>query len=134
MEENKNINTENKENMDIEVSIPLNEKITIENTKNSNSIKINIESSEIENQSSTIENQNNNNNEEDEYDLKNDYKFQSILQFVNLFQEILNLDSQISPTELEFSIKHTEIDPLCINILSKLLMKRETRDNIKIKK
>ena len=127
MEENKNINTENKENMDIEVSIPLNEKITIENTKNSNSIKINIESSEIENQSSTIENQNNNNNEEDEYDLKNDYKFQSILQFVNLFQEILNLDSQISPTELEFSIKHTEIDPLCINILSKLLMKRETK-------
>ena len=62
--------------------------------------------------------------EEDKYDLNRDYNFLSILQFVNLFHKVLGL-STISTTELEFSLLHTDIDPLCGNILSKLLLKKE---------
>ena len=63
-------------------------------------------------------------NEEDNYDLNKDYNFLSILQFVNLFHKVLGL-SPISTTELEFSLLHTDIDPLCCNVLSKLLQKKE---------
>ena len=62
--------------------------------------------------------------EEDKYNLNRDYNFLSILQFVNLFHKVLGL-STISTTELEFSLLHTDIDPLCCNILSKLLLKKE---------
>ena len=62
--------------------------------------------------------------EEEKYDLNKDYNFLSILQFVNLFHKVLGLSS-ISTTELEFSLLHTDIDPLCCNILSKLLLKKE---------
>ena len=62
--------------------------------------------------------------EEDNYDLNKDYNFLSILQFVNLFHKVLGL-SPISTTELEFSLLHTDIDPLCCNVLSKLLQKKE---------
>ena len=63
-------------------------------------------------------------NEEEKYDLNKDYNFLSILQFVNLFNKVLGL-SPISSTELEFSLLHTDIDPLCCNVLSKLLQKKE---------
>ena len=62
--------------------------------------------------------------EEEKYDLNKDYNFLSILQFVNLFHKVLGL-STISTTELEFSLLHTDIDRLCCNILSKLLLKKE---------
>ena len=62
--------------------------------------------------------------EEEQYDLNKDYNFLTILQFVNLFHKVLNL-SPISSTELEFSLLHTDIDPLCCNVLSKLLQKKE---------
>lgn len=62
--------------------------------------------------------------EEEKYDLNKDYNFLSILQFVNLFNKVLGL-SPISTTELEFSLLHTDIDLLCCNILSKLLLKKE---------
>ena len=62
--------------------------------------------------------------EEEKYDLNKDYNFLSILQFVNLFHKVLGL-SPISTTELEFSLLHTDIDKLCCNILSKLLLKKE---------
>ena len=62
--------------------------------------------------------------EEEKYDLNKDYNFLSILQFVNLFHKVLGL-SPISTTEFEFSLLHTDIDPLCCNILSKLLLKKE---------
>ena len=62
--------------------------------------------------------------EEEKYDLNKDFNFLSILQFVNLFHKVLGL-SPISTTELEFSLLHTDIDPLCCNILSKLLLKKE---------
>ena len=62
--------------------------------------------------------------EEEKYDLNKDYNFLSILQFVNLFHKVLGL-SPISSTELEFSLLHTDIDPLCCNVLSKLLQKKE---------
>ena len=62
--------------------------------------------------------------EEEKYDLNKDYNFLSILQFVNLFHKVLGLN-QISTTEFEFSLLHTDIDPLCCNILSKLLLKKE---------
>ena len=61
---------------------------------------------------------------EEKYDLNKDFNFLSILQFVNLFHKVLGL-SPISTTELEFSLLHTDIDPLCCNILSKLLLKKE---------
>ena len=67
------------------------------------------------------------------YDLNKDYKFLSILQFVNLFHDILNLEP-ISTNELEFSLNHTDIEPLCINILSKLLMKKENMRTSKLNK
>ena len=62
--------------------------------------------------------------EEEKYDLNKDYNFLSILQFINLFHKVLGL-SPISSTELEFSLLHTDIDPLCCNVLSKLLQKKE---------
>ena len=62
--------------------------------------------------------------EEEKYDLNKDYNFLSILQFVNLFHKVLGL-SPISTAELEFSLLHTDIDKLCCNILSKLLLKKE---------
>ena len=62
--------------------------------------------------------------EEEKYDLNKDYNFLSILQFVNLFHKVLGL-SPISTTEFEFSLLHTDMDPLCCNILSKLLLKKE---------
>ena len=62
-----------------------------------------------------------------------DYKFLSILQFVNLFHELLNLEP-ISTNELEFSLNHPEIEPLCLNILSKLLMKKENMRSSKLNK
>ena len=62
--------------------------------------------------------------EEEKYDLNKDYNFLSILQFVNLFHKVLGL-SPISTAELEFSLLHTDIDRLCCNILSKLLLKKE---------
>ena len=62
--------------------------------------------------------------EEEKYDLNKDYNFLSILQFVNLFHKVLGLNP-ISSTELEFSLLHTDIDPLCCNVLSKLLQKKE---------
>ena len=62
--------------------------------------------------------------EDEKYDLNKDYNFLSILQFVNLFHKVLGL-SPISTTELEFSLLHTDIDLLCCNILSKLLLKKE---------
>ena len=62
--------------------------------------------------------------EEETYDLNKDYNFLSILQFINLFHKVLGL-SPISSTELEFSLLHTDIDPLCCNVLSKLLQKKE---------
>ena len=62
--------------------------------------------------------------EEENYDLNKDYNFLSILQFVNLFHKVLGLNP-ISSTELEFSLLHTDIDPLCCNVLSKLLQKKE---------
>ena len=61
---------------------------------------------------------------EEEYDLNKDYNFLSILQFINLFHKVLGI-SPISSTELEFSLLHTDIDPLCCNVLSKLLQKKE---------
>ena len=62
--------------------------------------------------------------EDEKYDLNKDYNFLSILQFVNLFHKVLGL-SPISTAELEFSLLHTDIDRLCCNILSKLLLKKE---------
>ena len=62
--------------------------------------------------------------EEEKYDLNKDYNFLSILQFVNLFHRVLGL-SPISTIEFEFSLLHTDMDPLCCNILSKLLLKKE---------
>ena len=61
---------------------------------------------------------------EEEYDLNKDYNFLSILQFINLFHKVLGL-SPISSTDLEFSLLHTDIDPLCCNVLSKLMQKKE---------
>ena len=61
---------------------------------------------------------------EEKYDLNKDYNFLSILQFINLFHKVLGL-SPISSTELEFSLLHTDIDPLCCNVLSKLMQKKE---------
>ena len=61
---------------------------------------------------------------EEEYDLNKDYHFLSILQFINLFHKVLGL-SPISSTDLEFSLLHTDIDPLCCNVLSKLMQKKE---------
>jgi hypothetical protein len=60
---------------------------------------------------------------EEEYDLNKDYNFLSILQFINLFHKVLGL-SPISSTDLEFSLLHTDIDPLCCNVLSKLMQKK----------
>ena len=71
--------------------------------------------------------------EEDNYDLNKDYNFLSILQFVNLFHKVLGL-SPISTTELEFSLLHTDIDPLCCNVLSKLLQKKEQHRPTKVNK
>ena len=68
--------------------------------------------------------------EEEKYDLNKDFNFLSILQFVNLFHKVLGL-SQISTTELEFSLLHTDIDHLCCNILSKLLLKKEQHRSTK---
>ena len=62
--------------------------------------------------------------EEEQYDLNKDYNFLSILQFINLFHKVLGL-SPISTAELEFSLLHTDIDLLCCNVLSKLLLKKE---------
>ena len=62
--------------------------------------------------------------QEPDYDLNKDYNFLSILQFINLFHKVLGI-SPVSTTELEFSLLHTDIDPLCCNILSKLLLKKE---------
>ena len=72
-------------------------------------------------------------NEEENYDLNKDYNFLSILQFVNLFHKVLSL-APISTTELEFSLLHTDIDPLCCNVLSKLLQKKEQHRPTKINK
>ena len=72
--------------------------------------------------------------QEPDYDLNKDYNFLSILQFINLFHKVLGI-SPVSTTELEFSLLHTDIDPLCCNILSKLLLKKEqhrpTKQNMK---
>ena len=58
------------------------------------------------------------------YILNKDWRFLSIMQFVNVFHKVLNLDT-ISSSEFEFSLNHSDIEPLCLNILSKLLMKKE---------
>ena len=71
--------------------------------------------------------------EEENYDLNKDYNFLSILQFINLFHKVLSL-APISTTELEFSLMHTDIDPLCCNVLSKLLQKKEQHRPTKINK
>ena len=71
--------------------------------------------------------------EEENYDLNKDYNFLSILQFINLFHKVLSL-APISTTELEFSLLHTDIDPLCCNVLSKLLQKKEQHRPTKINK
>ena len=49
---------------------------------------------------------------------------------MNLFHKVLGLNP-ISSTELEFSLLHTDIDPLCCNVLSKLLQKKEQHRPIK---
>ena len=60
----------------------------------------------------------------DTYDLNKDWKFQTILQFINVFHNVMTIDP-VSTYELEFSLKHSDIEPLCVNVLSKLLMKKE---------
>ena len=61
---------------------------------------------------------------DDNYDLNKDWKFQTILQFINVFHNVMTIDP-VSTYELEFSLKHSDIEPLCVNVLSKLLMKKE---------
>ena len=61
---------------------------------------------------------------DDTYDLNKDWKFQTILQFINVFHNVMTIDP-VSTYELEFSLKHSDIEPLCVNVLSKLLMKKE---------
>ena len=105
--------------------------------KQYNKIEIHLESNNIQENEGNEENgkkeeQNENikkeeekkESEEEKYDLNKDYNFLSILQFVNLFHKVLGL-SPISTAELEFSLLHTDIDKLCCNILSKLLLKKE---------
>ncbi len=108
--------------------------------KGSNKIEINLENNNIQsNEENQESSENKDKNEEQKetkkkeeekkedeeiYDLNKDYNFLSILQFVNLFHKVLGL-SPISTTEFEFSLLHTDIDPLCCNVLSKLLLKKE---------
>ena len=109
---------------------------TVENVKNIEENKeqdIKIKDSILENEINSLEKTQKNEENNDKYDLNKDYKFLSILQFVNLFHEILNLE-QISTNELEFSLYHTDIEPLCMNILSKLLMKKENMRTNKLNK
>ncbi|MCQ2817823.1 MAG: hypothetical protein MJ252_11210 [archaeon] len=61
---------------------------------------------------------------ENNFNIKDNWKFASVLQFINLFHQSLQIEN-ISTYELEFSILHTDIDPLCANVLSKLIMKKE---------
>ena len=61
--------------------------------------------------------QNEKNENKDTYDINKDYNFITVLQFVNLFHKVLGI-SPISTTDLEFSLEHTNIDPLCCKILS----------------
>ena len=106
-----------------------NVKITEENNEKENEIK----DCTLENEKNSLEKTQKNEENNDKYDLNKDYKFLSILQFVNLFHELLNLEP-ISTNELEFSLNHPEIEPLCLNILSKLLMKKENMRSSKLNK
>ena len=106
-----------------------NVKITEENNEKDNEIK----DCTLENEKNSLEKTQKNEENNDKYDLNKDYKFLSILQFVNLFHELLNLEP-ISTNELEFSLNHPEIEPLCLNILSKLLMKKENMRSSKLNK
>ncbi len=106
-----------------------NVKIIEENNEKENEIK----DCTLENEKNSLEKTQKNEENNDKYDLNKDYKFLSILQFVNLFHELLNLEP-ISTNELEFSLNHPEIEPLCLNILSKLLMKKENMRSSKLNK
>ena len=106
-----------------------NVKITEENNEKDKEIK----DCTLENEKNSLEKTQKNEENNDKYDLNKDYKFLSILQFVNLFHELLNLEP-ISTNELEFSLNHPEIEPLCLNILSKLLMKKENMRSSKLNK
>ena len=105
------------------IKIPLLDPIDMENNGENDHQKEEksfIESSKDE----SMEKENVSKKQEEDYDLNKDWKFLSILQFVNVFHNVLSIDN-ISTYELEFSLKHSDIEPLCMNILYKLLMKKE---------
>ena len=109
-------NIENVPKVNNKIEIPLDNNIQQETNKDISETK-NKEEEKEKKEEEKIK-------EEEKYDLNKDYNFLSILQFVNLFHKVLGL-SPISTTELEFSLLHTDIDRLCCNILSKLLLKKE---------
>ena len=61
---------------------------------------------------------------EDELILKNEWKLTATCQFFNLFKSMLKLKEPIAPYDLEQSLLRPQHDPLCGELMSKLLAKR----------
>lgn len=66
------------------------------------------------------------------YSLKSDWKFHQIVFLSNTFSNTLSIDP-FSTIELELSLKNPDTDPLCINLLNTLLMKKGVfKPNVKV--
>lgn len=64
---------------------------------------------------------------EDEMVLRNNWKLISTSQFINLFKNALKLKETVTPYDLEQSLLRPQHDPLCAELMSRLLHKKNIK-------
>lgn len=64
---------------------------------------------------------------EDELILRKDCKLVSTTQFINIFKNVLKLKEAVTPYDLEQSLLRPQHDPLCSDLMSKLLAKKPVK-------
>lgn len=64
---------------------------------------------------------------EDELLLRNQWKLPATCQFINMFRNVLKIKDPLTPYDLEQSLLRPQHDPLCGELMIKLMSKRQLK-------